>query len=95
MYFCLKKKSNDSLNKKVIFVFHTIFNLDFITIIYCYYPQMTVFSFHTFFCSLISVSKKLNIETILTPPYPNNWQKFNNKINEKKISSIRVWTLNM
>ena len=84
MYFCLKKESNVSLNKKVIFVFHTIFNLDFITIICCYYPQMTVFSFHTFFCSLISVSKKLNIETILTPPHPNNWQKFNNKINEKK-----------
>ena len=84
IYFCLKKKSNVSLNKKVIFVFHTIFNLDFITIIYCYYPQMTVFSFHTFFCSLISVSKKRNIETILTLPYPNNWQKFNNKINEKR-----------
>ena len=45
---------------------------------------MSVFSFHTFFCSLISVSKKRNIETILTLPYPNNWQKFNNKINEKR-----------
>ena len=27
IYFCLKKKSNVSLNKKVIFVFHTIFKL--------------------------------------------------------------------
>ena len=35
-YISLKKKSNVSLNKKVIFVFHTIFKLDFITqIIYC------------------------------------------------------------
>ena len=34
--FCSKKKSNVSLNKKVIFVFHTIFKLDFVTqIIYC------------------------------------------------------------
>ena len=36
IYFCLKKKSNVSLNKKVIFDFHTIFKLDFILqIIYC------------------------------------------------------------
>ena len=36
IYFCLKKKSNFSINKKIIFVFHTIFKLDFITqIIYC------------------------------------------------------------
>ena len=35
--FCSEKKSNVSLlNKEVIFVFHTIFKLDFITqIIYC------------------------------------------------------------
>ena len=31
IYFCSRKKSNVSLNKKVIFVFHTIFKLDFIT----------------------------------------------------------------
>ena len=30
IYFCLKKKSNVSLNKKFIFVFDTIFKLDFI-----------------------------------------------------------------
>ena len=36
LYFCSRKKSNILLNKKVIFVFHTIFKLDFITqIIYC------------------------------------------------------------
>ena len=31
IYFCLKKKRNVLLNKKVNFVFHTIFKLDFIT----------------------------------------------------------------
>ena len=36
IYFYSRKKSNISLNKKVIFVFHTIFKVDFITqIIYC------------------------------------------------------------
>ena len=51
MYFCLKKKSNVSLNKKVIFVFHTIFKLDFIMqIIYCIihrslYPLFILFLF--------------------------------------------------
>ena len=31
IYIFLKKKSNVLLNKKVIFVFHMIFKLDFIT----------------------------------------------------------------
>ena len=31
IYFCSRKKSNILLNKKVIFVFHTIFKVDFIT----------------------------------------------------------------
>ena len=36
IYFCSRKKSNVSLNKKVLFVFHTIFKHDFIMqIIYC------------------------------------------------------------
>ena len=70
-------KRNVSLNKKVIFVFHTIFKLDFITqIIYC-----IIFSY--FCCSLISVSGKRNIETMLTLLYSYNWQKFN-KMNEKR-----------
>ena len=55
--FLFKKKSIFLLNKIVIFVFYTIFKLDFITqIIYCiYYPQMSVFSSHTFLCSYISL----------------------------------------
>ena len=55
IYFCLKKKSNVSLNKKVMFVvFHTIFKLDFITqiISLLHSPQMCVFSFRTFFVLL-------------------------------------------
>ena len=45
---------------------------------------MSGFSFHTFCCSLVSVSKKRNIETMLTVSYSYNWQKFNNKMNEKR-----------
>ena len=62
--FCSRKKSNVSFNKKILFVFHTIFNLDFITqIIYCNCIIHRCFCYHSyFFCSLISVSKKWNIE---------------------------------
>ena len=84
IYFCSRKKSNVSLNKKVIFVFHTIFKLDFITqTIYCIIHRCLCSHF-ILFCSLISVSKKWNIETMLTFPYSYNWQKFNNKMNEKR-----------
>ena len=85
IYFCSRKKSNVSLNKKVIFVFHTIFKLDFIMqIIYCIIHRCLCSHF-TFFCSLLSVSKKWSIETMLTFPYSYNWRKFNNhKKNEKR-----------
>ena len=73
--FSSKKKSNVSLNKKVIFVFHTIFKLDFIMqIIYCIIHRCLCSHF-ILFCSFISVSKKWNIETMLTFPYSHNWQK--------------------
>ena len=43
IYFCFKKKGNVSLIKKAIFVFHTIFKLDFITqIIYWINPSLTI-----------------------------------------------------
>ena len=76
IYFCLKKKSNVSLNKKVICLSHNFqtwfYNADHLL----YYLQMSVFSFHTFFVLLeISVSKKWNRETILTFSYTYNWQK--------------------
>ena len=87
IYLCLKKKnkSNVSLNKKVIFVFHTIFNFDFIMQIIYFINHRCLYSlFILFFCSLISVSKKQNIETMLNLPYSYNWQKFNNKMNESR-----------
>ena len=65
-----KKKSNVSLNKKVTFVFHTILKLDFKTqIIYCIIHRCLYSLFIFFFCSLILVSKKRNIEAMLTLPY--------------------------
>ena len=86
IYFCSRKKSNVSLNKKVIFVFHTIFKLDFITqIIYCIIHRCLCSHF-ILFCSLISVSKKWNIEAMLTFPYLYKLAKVNNnhKMNEKR-----------
>ena len=69
IYFCSRKKINVLLNKKVIFIFHTIFNLDFVTqIIYCIIHRC-LYSLFLLFCSLISVSKKWNIETMLILPY--------------------------
>ena len=47
IYFCSRKKSDVLINKKVIFVFYTIFKLDFITqIMYCI--------MHKYVCVLIS-----------------------------------------
>ena len=84
IYFCSRKKSNVSLNKKVIFVFHTISKLDFITqIIYCIIHRCLCSHF-ILFCSLISVSKKWNIEIMLTIPCSYNWPNVNNKMNEKR-----------
>ena len=46
---------------------------------------MFLFLFHIYvFCSVISVSKKQNVETMFTLPYSYNWQTFNSKMNEKK-----------
>ena len=56
IYFCSRKKSNVSLNKKVIFVFHTIFKLDFITqIIYCIIHRCLCSLFILFLFSSISL----------------------------------------
>ena len=40
--------------------------------------------FLLFFYCLVSVSKKRNIEPIVTLLYSYNWQKFNNKMNERR-----------
>ena len=77
LYFCLKKKSNVS---NILNIFKP--NL-IMQIIYCIIHRC-LYSLFILFCSLISVSKKRNIETMLTLPYSYNWQKFNNKMNEKR-----------
>ena len=74
IYFCSRKKSNILLNKKVIFVFHTIFKFEFITQIICCIIHRCLCS--RFISRFISVSKKWNIKTMLTFPYSYNWQKF-------------------
>ena len=61
IYICSRKKSNVSLNKKVIFVFHTIFKLDFITqIFYCMIHRCLFCSFHTIFV----LFKKIGIHSM-------------------------------
>ena len=81
-YFCLKKKSNISLNKNVIFVFHTILKLDFITQINCFIHRCL---YSLFILSLFLYQFHANgTMKVLTLPYSYNWQKFNNKINEKR-----------
>ena len=54
--------------------------------------------FSYFFCSLISVFKKQNIEEMLeemlTFPYSYNWQKFNNEMNEKRHSEYVTGKIN-
>ena len=55
IYFSLENKSNVSLNKKVIFVFHTIFKLDFITqFIFCIIRRCLYSLFILFLFSYIS-----------------------------------------
>ena len=82
IYFRLKQKSNNSLNKKIIFVFQTVFKLDLIAqIIYCIIHRC-LYSLFILFLFSCSVSKKWNIETVLTFLYSYNWQKLNNKMNE-------------
>ena len=62
-------------------VFHSGFKIDFMRqIIYCI---IHIFLFPYFCCSIISVSKKLDIEIIQTLPYLYKWQKFG-KIYERK-----------
>ena len=95
IYFCSRKKSNVSLNKKVIFVFHTIFKLDFITqIIYCIIHRCLCSHFIVFLLSYISQEKEhrnninLSLFIKLAKVSTTKWTK-------KEASSTRVWTLNM
>ena len=53
--FCSRKKNNFSLNKKVTFVFYTIFKLDFITQIIYSIIHRCLCSHFIHFCFLMSV----------------------------------------
>ena len=56
IHFSSRKRNNFSLNKKVIFVFHAIFKLDFITqIIYCIIHRCLCSHFILFLFSYISL----------------------------------------
>ena len=73
--FAQEKKAIFCLIKKLFFVFQTIFKTDFIKqIIYCIIHRCLCSHFIPFW-SFISVSKKRNIETMLTFPYSYNWKK--------------------
>ena len=82
IYFCSRKKRNVALNKKVIFVFLTIFKLGF-----QYHPQMSVLFFHFF--SFILVFNKRVIERILILPYSYKSQKIK-KMNERKSLAYQI-----
>ena len=69
IYFCLKKKSNVSLNKSVIAVFHTISNLISQGRSFTELSTDVCILFSYFFCSLVSVSQKWDPEIMLTLPY--------------------------
>ena len=81
IYFCLKKKSNASL---IFLSFTRLSNLISSRKSFTVLSTDVCILFSYFFCSLISVSKKQNTETMLTLSYSYHWQKFNNKMNEKR-----------
>ena len=73
--FLFKKEKQCSRN------FQTRFhNADHL--LYC--PQMSVFSFHAFLFSYISLEETEHRNNVLALPYSYNWQIINNKINEKR-----------
>ena len=78
IYFCLKKKSNVLLKHSAIFKFGFIMN-DLL-----FYPQISVFSFHTYFVLFYQFLKTLTLKKMLALPFSHNWQKSNNKVNEKR-----------
>ena len=94
--FVQERKAMFRLIEKLFLAFHAIFKLDFMTQIFTVLSTCVCVFISYFFCSLISVSKKWNIETMLTFPYSCNRQKLTKtKRMKKEATSIRVWTLNM
>ena len=90
IYFCSRKNSNISLHKKVIFVFHTIFKLDFITqIIYCIIHRclcsrliLVLFSYN----SLQEMEHRNNVNFSLFIQLAN----VNNKMNRKTSQEYQI-----
>ena len=80
IYFCSRKKS-DVLFNNYFCLSHNFqawfYNADVLSTDVCV-------PISYFFCSLISVSKKWNLETILTFPWSYNWKKFKQPQNEWK-----------
>ena len=73
--FVQERRAMFCLVKKIIFVFHIIFRLDFITQITYSIIHRCLYLHFMLFCSFKSVYKKWNIETRLTFPYSYNWQR--------------------
>ena len=83
--FCSRKKNNFSLNKKSYFCllhnFQTWFhNADYLQ----YYPQMSMFSFHTFLFSYVSLLKMEHRNNANLFLFIQLGKVNNNKMNEKR-----------
>ena len=93
--FCSRNKSNVSPNK-VILSFIQISNLISLCRSFTVLSTDVYVHISYFFCSLILISKKWNIETMLTFPDSYSCEKLTTtKWMKKEAKSIRVWILNM
>ena len=85
IYFISRKKSNLSLNKKVIFVFHTIFKLDFIIqIFYCIIERCLCSHLILFLFSYISLYEMEQRNNVNFSLFMQLAKVSNNKMNEKR-----------
>ena len=87
---CKKKCQCNWILKKV---FYMIFKLDIMMQIMYYIVYRCLYSLFTllpFWLSLISVSKKWDIERIYTHPFTYKWQKFN-RMNENRSGVSEYW----
>ena len=82
--FVLEIKPMFRLIRKLFLSFTQFSNLISLTQIICCIIHRYLYCLLILFCSLVSVSNKQTIETMLTLPYPYNWLKFNNKMNENR-----------
>ena len=82
--FVLEIKPMFRLIRKLFLSFTQFSNLISLTQIICCIIHRYLYCLLILFCSLVSVSNKQTIETMLTLPYPYNWLKFINKMNENR-----------